>query len=35
VNHLALIAAALIVLAIGGTLVAALAYRSLANRMKS
>jgi hypothetical protein len=35
VNHLALIAAALIMLAIGGTLAAALAYRSLANRMKS
>jgi hypothetical protein len=35
VNHLALIAAALIVLAIGGTLVAALTYRSLAQRMKS
>jgi hypothetical protein len=35
VNHFALIAAALIVLAIGGTLAAALAYRSLAHRMKS
>jgi hypothetical protein len=35
VNHFALIAAALIVLAIGGTLAAALAYRSLANRMQS